>query len=119
MIVEGMDPDNTKQNYVTYEDNVPLNATLLNTHFPNYQLALVGRINSSGGLERLSLDERVEYNIGYEALGKPESPQTIITEDGRLFTQVWPSGYMPSLKSRVHRMVDDMKTAGGFELAYF
>ena len=120
MIVEGMDYDNTRQNYVTYDEerDIPLNITLLNTRFPKYQLSLVGRINVAGDLESIALGVRVECNIGYDALGKPESPQTIMIDDGRVFTQLWPVGSLHTLKSRVHRMIDDVKTAGGFELAY-
>ena len=43
MIVEGMDYDNTRQNYVTYDEerDIPLNITLLNTrheHKKNYRI---------------------------------------------------------------------------------
>lgn len=118
MIVEGMDYDNTKQNYVTYEDVIPPNATLLHTNFPHRQLSFVGKINIEGDLERMTLETSLECNIGYEALGKPESVQTIIAEDGRVFSSVWPNGYMPAMEGRTFRAIDDIKVAGGFELAY-
>ncbi len=89
VIIEGMDPDDTVLNYVTYEFDINPEASLLLFEFYNYRLDLVGRFNKGGCFRKakkgkITLEQELTYP--FPAVGVPESPQTVIVEDGRVYS---------------------------------
>ncbi|MBS3112782.1 hypothetical protein J4418_01750 [Candidatus Woesearchaeota archaeon] len=94
MIVEGMDRDNVGLNYLI--------------DVKSYRLGLVGRIDSEGNFFQGNNPRSIEQIIKGGIV--PESTQTIIMEDGRVYS--WAE------QDRLKATLNDLKSACGFENAY-
>jgi len=108
MIVEGMDRDNVGLNYLIDEQEIKDDSTILITSFKSYRLGLVGRIDSEGNFFQGNNPRSIEQIIKGGIV--PESTQTIIMEDGRVYS--WAE------QDRLKATLNDLKSACGFENAY-
>jgi len=110
MIIEGMDRDRIKLGYVIRLEDIATDINVIKTTFARYTFNLVGLMNEKGGSIRESLEGDIAQEIDYIPFGTPESPQTIILEDGRIFS--W------AREDRLEAVLKDFKSAGGFERVY-
>ena len=108
MIVEGMDRDNVGLNYLIDEQEIKDDSTTLVTSFKRYRLDLIGKIDSEGNFFQGTNIESIEQVINCGIV--PESIQTIIVEDGRVYS--WAE------QNRFKATLNDLKHACGFENAY-
>jgi len=110
IIIEGMDPDNTKLQYVARQANIPNNITTIDLW--TNSLTLVGRLSASG-CETVNTEEKLELKLNYVPIGAPSSPQALLVEDGRIYA--WTEGLEDQ---RLQTTLKYLKSAGGFDPAY-
>ena len=107
MILEGMDRDNTGINYIATSGHIPAHVTSVEiTFFGGGLLKLVGKVEGNAYHE-----VNVEGTLTAKMQSFFESTQTIITEDGRVYSHAREERLQSALK-------DILEHAGGFESAY-
>jgi len=110
IILKGMDHDNTRTNYFAKEDYIPEKATSIRVSFGDYTLKLMGKLTQNGVLRNFNIKNTLEFKIDYIPVGGPESIQTIITEDGKVYSR--------ASKERFETMLKDLRLAGGFNSTF-
>ena len=111
LIIEGMDRDNTRLNYIIREADVPKEATTIKTSWGKYIFRLTGEFKNKHVVKKNNINKDLEFILDYIPVGCPESPQTIIVEDGRIYS--WAN------KERLDAtLMGVFEIAGSFDEAY-